>query len=265
MGAVFKGRTEGGTCVAVKKSLYPTLRGGAVWSEAYLLSTLSHPNVLSLLMHAQSDDGSLLIVTPCFDTPLKAYVPNVPFLCAEARPLARLLIDVQRALSYLHGERVAHRDVKMDNVMVDPHPLRAVLIDFGLACRFDDSGDDGVEARCLVGDAAGTLTHAAPEVIDCLRRKGEPVYDAFRADVWSLAVLMLEAWTGRLPFSEADAEEDALFASFSSACGMGHSPLVAYELLSKTAVDLPLAAHRVVQGCLHPRAERRWKHAVSFA
>jgi serine/threonine protein kinase len=83
----------------------------------------------------------------------------------------KLMAQVARGLAHVHGRRILHRDIKLENVLVAGGG-RAVLADFGLA---------KVGGSSLQGTLAGTPFYMAPEV------NNEDRYSA-PADVWSLGV-----------------------------------------------------------------------------
>lgn len=93
--------------------------------------------------------------------------------------------EIVAALDHLHGHRIAYRDLKPENVLLDL--LGHVrLIDFGYARPVAADG------RC--GSFCGSPYYLAPELL----RHG--VYDGRRADIWSLGALIYEMLAGRPPF-----------------------------------------------------------------
>lgn len=113
---------------------------------------------------------------------------------AEMQPLARQLA---LALRYCHEHGVAHRDVKPDNVRVDPLNQHVTLIDFGLA--YVTEHDMDAQAR------VGSLDYAAPEIRrsrSSTPKGGDDAVDPFKCDVWSLGVTLHAMTHYELPFCE---------------------------------------------------------------
>ncbi|KAK3328298.1 hypothetical protein B0T19DRAFT_186564 [Cercophora scortea] len=115
--------------------------------------------------------------------------------------LRRMFAELVGAVRYLHERRIVHRDIKLENVLVNLPPAELAspttdwtlypysvitLTDLGLSRRITD--DEKLETRC------GSDDYAAPEVI-----MGQP-YDGRAIDAWSLGVLLYALLEGRLPF-----------------------------------------------------------------
>lgn len=105
-----------------------------------------------------------------------------------------LIYQIAKALEYLHSFGVVHRDLKLENIMMNDNTQSAIpkLCDFGLA-RIVGPNETATEPF-------GTLGYVAPEVL-----KKEPY--SFSADLWSLGCMIHALLTGTLPFdSETSAE-----------------------------------------------------------
>ncbi len=115
----------------------------------------------------------------------------------------RILLDIASALSYAHGQGVVHRDVKPENILAQDSGEETawLLTDFG-AGRFLAPGE---VARSL----AGSIEYMAPEV---LTQGATAVSDQF-----SLGILGMELWLGRLPGQD---ERPGLVASMRDQPGL---------------------------------------------
>ncbi|MEV0675430.1 serine/threonine-protein kinase [Actinosynnema sp. NPDC050436] len=149
--------------------------------EARIAAGLTHPHVVPV--HAYGEiDGTLYL-----DMQLVEGVDLKRLLSDGLTPedLLPLLKQVAEALDAAHAAGLVHRDVKPSNVLVD-RSGHAFLADFGIARPM------AATAITRTGQFIGSLDYIAPE-----RLGGE--VDG-RADVYSLACVLFEALTGRLPF-----------------------------------------------------------------
>lgn len=101
--------------------------------------------------------------------------------------------ELIKAINYLHLMNVSHRDLKLDNILINEDG-KLKLIDFGFAVYRQDRND-------LIDNFCGTPTYMAPEII-----KRDP-YDPHKADIWALGVLLFRMITNRYPFKGATDEE----------------------------------------------------------
>lgn len=100
---------------------------------------------------------------------------------------AYIVLEVARALDHAHRRGVIHRDVTPGNVMIDDEG-GVKLLDFGIAAPV---------ASGAAGEVFGTPGHMPPEQLE--GRKLSPASDLF-----ALATVAFEAWTGRPPFRRGD-------------------------------------------------------------
>ncbi|KAK9147141.1 hypothetical protein Sjap_007044 [Stephania japonica] len=103
------------------------------------------------------------------------------------RKLFQQLID---AVSYCHDKGVYHRDLKLENVLIDAEGNIKVS-DFGLSALPQQLKEDG-----LLHTTCGSPHYVAPEV---LANKG---YDGATSDLWSCGVILYVILTGYLPFDD---------------------------------------------------------------
>jgi len=152
--------------------------------EARAAARLSHPNVVNVI-DAGEDDGMPYIVFEYVEgETLKERIRRVGRLAAaEAVAYA---IEIGRGLTAAHAERLVHRDVKPQNVLINDEG-EAKVTDFGIARSLEQ---DGLTAP---GNVLGTTDYVAPE-----QALGEPVTE--RPDIYSLGIVLYEMLTGDVPF-----------------------------------------------------------------
>jgi diguanylate cyclase (GGDEF)-like protein len=160
----------------------------AVRREAALLGCVGHRLLPRIFEVGQTAAGPYLILEYIDGGPLSQ---TLRYGRLDEGSAVRLAIDLVGPLTAAHRAGLVHRDVKPDNVIVDPAGT-ARLIDFGLAAR-GGAHDDRV---------AGTLLYSAPEQTGMLKR---PVDG--RSDLYSLGVLLFECVTGQVPYYADDAGE----------------------------------------------------------
>ena len=151
--------------------------------EARAVAQLSHPNVVAVI-DAGEDGGHPYIVFEYVEgETLKQRIDRLGRLpVVEA---AAYGIEVGRGLAAAHAHRLIHRDVKPQNVLIDPEG-RAKVTDFGIARSLESDG------LTKTGRVLGTTDYVAPE-----QAMGQAV-DA-RCDVYSLGVLLYEMLDRRGP------------------------------------------------------------------
>jgi [calcium/calmodulin-dependent protein kinase] kinase len=113
--------------------------------------------------------------------------------------LRPLVIGMTNGLAALHAQRIIHRDIKPDNVLLSAAGVPK-LADFGTAKQFASDDTEG-----LVSDSAGTFHFFSPE--SC---SGEN-YSGYTTDVWALGVTIYCCVFGRVPWLSKDHNPQELF------------------------------------------------------
>ena len=176
--------------VAVK-ILHPALADDEAFlrrfrAEAHAAAALNHPNVMAVFDWGEEADGPYLVSEYLGGGSLRAMLDRGNRLS----PSQALLVGLEagRALAYAAGRGLVHRDIKPANLLFDEEG-RLRIADFGLARALAEAA--WTEP---VGAVLGTARYASPEQV-----QGVPVDG--KADVYSLAVVLVEAVTGRVPFA----------------------------------------------------------------
>jgi serine/threonine-protein kinase len=173
------------------KVLHPGLAGDEAFgrrfqAEARVAAALRHPNVLRVYDWGYDDGDPYLVMELLEGGSLRALLDRGHLLSLEQA--AAVGADVARALDYAHRRGLVHRDIKPANLIFDDEG-RIAVADFGLARAL-------AEATWTepAGAVVGTARYAAPEAV-----RGESLDS--RADVYALALVLIEATTGSVPFA----------------------------------------------------------------
>ncbi|KAI4936114.1 hypothetical protein J4E85_001442 [Alternaria conjuncta] len=170
--------------------------------EVEMLRSVSHPSLVHLQAFDHDDAQALIVLTYC---------PGGDLFDVASDHRDKLTLDIVHrvfaemvsAVRYLHTQLIVHRDIKLENVLLNipvstvpllknpqchPHAI-ATLTDLGLSRRIPAPPESPLlTTRC------GSEDYAAPEIL-----LGQP-YDGRSTDAWALGVLLYALMEGRLPF-----------------------------------------------------------------
>src|SRR3954471_984927 len=152
--------------------------------EARAVAQLNHPHIVTVI-DAGEDDRTPYIVFEFVDgETLKERIRRCGRLAIpEAIAYA---IEISRALGAAHERGIVHRDIKPQNVLIDPEGS-AKVTDFGIARTLEE---DGLTAD---GRVLGTTDYVSPE-----QALGHPVTG--QSDIYSLGIALFEMLTGDVPY-----------------------------------------------------------------
>jgi len=148
------------------------------------LSELNHPHIAKKLSSFEDADKFLIVIEFIKGSDLQKMVTQVGALSENST--RKYFHQIVSTIHYLHERGYVHRDIKMENVMIDEND-NAKIIDFGTANRTSQGS--------LNQTYCGTQSYAAPELLRGERYSGPAV------DVWSLGILLYVMLTGgQFPF-----------------------------------------------------------------
>ena len=155
-------------------------------AEAQSAAALNHPHILAVYDWGEDEHEPFLVTEYLGGGSLRAMLDSG----ARLDPAQALLIGLEtsRALDYAHKRGFVHRDIKPANLLFGEEG-RLRIADFGLARALAEAA--WTEPA---GAVIGTARYACPE-----QARGEPV--GGKGDVYSLALVLIEAVTGTVPFA----------------------------------------------------------------
>ena len=197
--------------------------------EARILCQLDHPNI-SRVIDYLPDEGAAVV----------AFIDGQDggqILKAQGKLSEKLLINVAKsmtkAIAYAHGKKIAHRDLKPGNILIDKNE-HVYLIDFGIA---KEIGGDATKTAYT----ALTPMFAAPE-----RQSGDKNYNPFLSDIYEMGITLFNFATNSLPY------RNPVNPNFG-------------EWGGRAADHLAPELRRMLLKATHPNPEKRYQSAAEMA
>ncbi|XP_043862325.1 mucin-5AC isoform X4 [Drosophila santomea] len=151
--------------------------------EVQIMSSVHHPNIIHIYEVFENREKMVLVMEFAAGGELYDYLSERKVLTEEEA--RRIFRQVATAVYYCHKHKICHRDLKLENILLDEKG-NAKIADFGLSNVFDD--------QRLLGTFCGSPLYASPEIVE-----GTP-YQGPEVDCWSLGVLLYTLVYGSMPF-----------------------------------------------------------------
>ena len=145
-----------------------------VKQELNILKIVKHKYIVQLYEILETPQHIFIVTEYCEGRDLMDYILTRTRLTEEES--LKFFQQLINALYYLHSQNITHRDIKIDNLLLDRN-YDLKLIDFGLSTKYRDDK--------LLDQPCGTVVYAAPEVLECKE------YHGMLADVWSSGIVYM--------------------------------------------------------------------------
>lgn len=169
--------------------------------EAKIMQMIRHPHIVQLLEVVETEHRYYLI------TELAAGGDLMDYICyrkklgeVEVRKFIRQTVS---AVHYLHQGGILHRDLKVENLLLDDD-YNIKIIDFGLSNTVLTPSSENQATREFLKTQCGSPAYAAPEIL------GHKPYGP-EVDAWSIGVNMYAMLTGKLPYTAEPFHITALY------------------------------------------------------
>ena len=216
--------------------------------EARTAAGLNHPNIVKVIHYSTESERLYIVMELITGGSLRDLINQRPAGKKYLDPDEAVYIvgQIADALHIAHQQKMIHRDVKPENILIQPlgtrggrFAFRALLTDFGLAKLTEEIG------LTLTGRPLGTFPYMAPEQF------GAEGVDE-RTDLYSLGVVLFELVEGRLPYKPKDMLAAANMHRLDS-------------IPEITRPDVSEGLKTVIRTCLAKKREDRYQNADALA
>lgn len=176
-----------GKKVAIKKIDSKSLKVTDILREVTCAMSFDSPNLCKVFGFSIDDDRFVYIITEFIDGIELFEYANKGIAKKAPEFVKQIFADIAAGLAYLHEQGFAHRDIKLDNVMLELSPagvfIRAVIIDFGFTMRVSEIPRKSEQ---------GCIFYMAPEIVQH-KQLTEKV------DIWALGAVLFALIHGYYP------------------------------------------------------------------
>ncbi|MEH2266272.1 trifunctional serine/threonine-protein kinase/ATP-binding protein/sensor histidine kinase [Nostoc sp.] len=246
---VYRGYRETDSLPVVIKLLknpYPSFSELVQFRNQYTIAkNLNSPLIIQTYSLQAYQNGYALVMEDFGGISLKDYFTSVETLQATSlQEFLEIAIALCNALDILYRERIIHKDIKPDNILINPQTEQVKLIDFSIASLLPRETQTLVNPNIL----EGTLAYISPEQTGRMNRGID-----YRTDFYSLGVTFYELLTGVLPFPSNEPME------------LVHCHLAkAAPLVHEINPQIPPLLSKIVSKLMAKNAEDRYQSALGL-
>lgn len=209
--------------------------------EYRLLKLIDNPNVSQVIDFIKTSHKTSIILHDKGGIVLSDYLAGKAM---EVSKFLSLAIQLASIVGFLHQQNLIHKDIKPENILINPETKNLTLIDFSIVSQLSN------EIQALINPEVleGTLNYMSPEQTG---RMGCSV--DYRTDLYALGVCFYQMLTGKLPFSAKDA------------IGLVHAHLAKkVSSPSKINPEIPTSLSRIILKLLKKHKEDRYQSAFGL-
>ncbi|NEP58335.1 MAG: AAA family ATPase [Symploca sp. SIO2G7] len=228
--------------IKLPKSEYPTFDELVQFRNQYSITkNLDHEGIVKPIALLNYHNSFVLVIEDIGGVSLSEYTANNQLSLEEFLPLAIQIVQILEGL-YLY--RVIHKDIKPQNILINPQTKQVKLIDFSISSLLPRESQEIVNPNVL----EGTLAYISPEQTGRMNRGID-----YRTDFYSLGVTFYELLTGQLPFSSTEPMELVH-------CHIARKPTPPSEVVAA----IPQVVSEIVMKLMAKTAEERYQSAFGL-
>ena len=182
--------------IKVLRNSHPNFSELVQFRNQYIITRhLEHPAIVQPLVLERYGNGYALVMPDDGAIALTDYWQHSHH---SQKDFLNIAIQLTKALHYLNQQRVIHKDIKPNNILIHPETKQVKLIDFSISSLLPTEQQQLINPNVL----EGTLAYISPEQTGRMNRGID-----YRSDFYSLGVTFFELLSGKLPFQSDDPME----------------------------------------------------------
>ncbi|KDO33668.1 CAMK/CAMKL protein kinase [Saprolegnia parasitica CBS 223.65] len=160
-------------------------------TEIQCLTALNHPSIIKLIRVFNEPNHVVLVFELLDGGDLYHHLVHLPSGAGLVEEEGALVFSqILSGVGYAHNQHICHRDLKLENILLQNDLNSVKIADFGLS--------DFYRPGAMAKTTCGSISYLPPEVFRGTSNAGPPL------DVWSLGVILFAIVCGRLPFEGSD-------------------------------------------------------------
>lgn len=180
-------KSSKGRHVALKKQTKSASKSNLITAEINACKTLNHSGVVKYYGEFSVESDSYIVLEYIEGMDLFEFLRSRQFSPVSEEFAQKIFKQVIRAVIYIHGKGIVHRDIKLDNIVLNKEG-EAKVIDFGLAAEKD--------CQAFSTTFLGTKEYMCPEIV----RRTQ--YQPCKAEAFTLGMVLYSLLFGVFPYSE---------------------------------------------------------------
>lgn len=166
-----------------KRKILEPKRRALIQTEINLLARMKHKNITEFFRLFEDNKRVFIVMQLCGSLTLNVFCRQFPEKRLNEEQAYALFSQIAKGVKYMHDHNVAHRDLKLTNILID-NEYTVKIIDFGFACEANERH----RMYC------GTPSYMAPEIVE------KKLYQPKPTDIWSLGVVLFKLLSGEYAF-----------------------------------------------------------------
>lgn len=166
-----------------KRKIQEQRRRQLIQTEVNILARMKHKHISDFYRIVENHKRLFIVMQLCGVNTLNVFCRKFPGKRLNEEQAHALFLQIAKSVKYMHDHNVAHRDLKLTNMLID-QDYNIQVIDFGFACE----AEEYQKMYC------GTPSYMAPEIVE------KKLYDPRPTDMWSLGVVVFKLLSGDYAF-----------------------------------------------------------------